>query len=61
MDFKIGFKKNGAKITQEWSINIQNLTNRKNVFTEGYSNATKSIVTRYQTGLLPIVQYKIWF
>ena len=61
MDFKIGFKKNGDKTTQEWSINIQNLTNRKNVFTEGYSDASKSIVTRYQTGLLPIGQYKIWF
>jgi hypothetical protein len=61
MDFKIGFKKNGKKITQEWSFNIQNLTNRKNVFTEGYSDASKSIVTRYQTGLLPIGQYKIWF
>ena len=61
IDFKIGFKTNGEKITQEWSFNIQNLTNRKNVFTEGYSNASKSIVTRYQTGLLPVGQYKIWF
>ncbi len=61
IDFKIGFKKNGKKITQEWAINIQNITNRKNVFSEGYSHSSRSIVTRYQTGLLPIGQYKIWF
>lgn len=61
IDFKIGFKKNGKKMTQEWSLNLQNMTNRKNVFSESYSNASKRIVTRYQTGLLPIVQYKVWF
>ncbi len=61
LDLKIGFKKNSKKLTQEWSINFQNLTNRKNVFTRTYSPSKGRITTKYQVGLLPIGQYKIWF
>ncbi len=61
IDLKIGYKMNGKKITQQWSINFQNLTNHKNVFSRSYSKAEDRIITRYQTGLLPIGQYKIWF
>lgn len=61
MDLKIGFKMNSKKLTQEWSINFQNLTNRKNVFTRTYSPSKGEITTKYQVGFLPIGQYKIWF
>jgi len=61
LDLKIGFKMNSKKLTQEWSINFQNLTNRKNVFTRTFSPSKGEITTKYQTGLLPIGQYKIWF
>ena len=61
IDLKIGYKKNGKKITQEWSINFQNIINRKNVFQQVYNSQTKAIETRYQTGFLPIAQYKIMF
>lgn len=60
-DLKIGYKRNGQKITQEFSINFQNLTNRKNIFQQVYDPATEQIVKRYQTGFLPIAQYKILF
>ncbi|CAG5076259.1 TonB-dependent receptor [Parvicella tangerina] len=60
-DLKVGYKRNGAKITQEWSINFQNLTNRKNIFQQVYDPASESILKRYQTGFLPIAQYKILF
>ena len=30
-NFKIGFKLYGKRATQEWSIDIQNITNRKNI------------------------------
>jgi hypothetical protein len=61
IDFKIGYKRNGTKITQEWSINFQNLINRKNIFQQVYNVQTQSVETRYQTGFLPIAQYKIMF
>jgi hypothetical protein len=60
-DLKIGYKRNGLKITQEWSINFQNLTNQKNIFQQVYDPASEQIVKRYQTGFLPIAQYKILF
>lgn len=61
MDLKLGYKRNGKKITQEWSVNLQNLTNRKNIFQKVYNETTQSIETRFQTGFLPIVQYKVMF
>ncbi len=60
-DLKIGYKRNGQKITQEWSVNFQNLTNHKNIFQQVYNSSTEQIETRYQTGFLPIAQYKILF
>lgn len=60
-DLKLGYKRNGQKITQQWSINFQNLTNRKNIFQQVYDEGSGEIVKRYQTGFLPIAQYKILF
>lgn len=60
-DLKIGYKRNGEKITQEWSVNFQNITNHKNIFQQTYEPSSQQIVKRYQTGFLPIVQYKILF
>jgi hypothetical protein len=61
MDLKLGYKRNGKKITQEWSVNLQNLTNRKNIFQQVYNETTQTVETRFQTGFLPIAQYKILF
>jgi len=60
-DIRIGFKLNGKKITQEWAISIQNVTNKKNVFQRQYSVKTNKVNTEYQTGLLPLGVYKIYF
>jgi len=60
-DLKIGYKLNGKKITQEWAFTLQNASNRKNVFSQDYDAKTEQIVTKYQIGLLPIMQYKILF
>lgn len=61
LDFKLGFKMNGKRITQEWFIDIQNITNRKNVFTSSYSAVVQDIQTTYQLGLFPLVQWRILF
>ncbi len=61
LDFKTTLKHNGKKISQEFSVDLQNLTNQKNVFQSGYNNVTKRIGTVYQRGFFPNVQYKINF
>lgn len=60
-DFRIAFKVVGKRVTQEWAVDMQNITNRRNIFYEEYSEASQSIRTTYQTGFLPIGQYRIYF
>ena len=59
-DFRIGFKLVGKKIAQEWALDIQNITNYRNVFYQEYSEAQERINTTYQTGFLPIFQYRLY-
>lgn len=69
LDLKTTFRMNTNKFTQEWSIDLQNLTNRNNVFEQTYSPSadndadpnTSAIQTTYQIGLFPVVQYRILF
>jgi len=47
-DIKITYKQNRKKLTQEWSIELQNVLNHENVFREAYNKKTKEITTQYQ-------------
>jgi hypothetical protein len=60
-DFKTTFRMQGKKITQEWVLDIQNITNHKNVFMERYDPYTQKIATTYQLGMWPMIQYRILF
>ena len=60
-DFRIAFKMVGKKMTQEWALDIQNITNYRNIFLQQYSPNTGKVETTYQTGFLPIGQYRIYF
>ncbi|MBK7430289.1 MAG: hypothetical protein IPI62_04960 [Bacteroidetes bacterium] len=58
---KFGFKLNGKKVTQEWTLDIQNILDSKNVFQQVYNPTTQSIQTEYQLGFFPMVTYRILF
>ena len=60
-DFRIAFKIIGDRVTQEWAVDMQNITNRRNIFYTQYSPASQAVLTTYQTGFLPIGQYRIYF
>ncbi|MCH1473205.1 MAG: TonB-dependent receptor [Bacteroidia bacterium] len=60
-DLRIAYKVHKPKFTQEWSIDIQNLTNRKNIFNRVYNPTKNEWRTTYQTGLFPIGLYRITF
>lgn len=60
-DFKVGFKMVGKNITQQWSVDLQNFTNKRNIFLQEYDPEAKQMQTTYQTGFLPIVQYRLYF
>lgn len=60
-NFRIAYKLIGKKATQEWAFDIQNVTNRKNIFYQEYNSFAGAVRTVYQNGLLPIMQYRVTF
>ncbi|MCX6272389.1 MAG: TonB-dependent receptor [Bacteroidetes bacterium] len=60
-DLKITYRRNGKHITQEYALDIQNLFNSKNIYTERFNRKTGQKSFIYQTGLLVIPQYRIIF
>ena len=62
-DLKMGYTQNSSKkkIAQTWSLDIQNLTNHKNVFANRYNPVNNQINTAYQIGFFPNFVYKIQF
>lgn len=60
-DFRIGFKQNFGKVSQEWGLDLQNITNHKNLYSEQYNNKLQEITTIYQQGFMPMMLYRINF
>jgi len=60
-DIGISMKWNRKKLTSTLSLDIQNVTNRLNVYGQWYDDEKNKIVTSYQTGLIPVLNYKIEF
>ena len=60
-DLKVTYRMQSKKFTQEWVLDIQNLTNHKNVYAERYNSTTQEISTTYQLGTWPMFQYRILF
>jgi hypothetical protein len=63
LDVKAGFTLNSSKrkIAQTFSLDLQNVTNHDNVFSQSYDRQSQSISTTYQLGFFPNVVYKIQF
>jgi hypothetical protein len=63
LDFKAGLTLNSSKrkIAQTFFLDLQNITNHKNVFSQSYDNQSQSIRTTNQLGFFPNLVYKIQF
>jgi hypothetical protein len=60
-DIKVTFRRNGKHTMQEWFVDINNVSNTRNIFAQSYSPTKNAIVTNYQLGLYPNVNYRIVF
>jgi hypothetical protein len=60
-DLRISIKWNRSKRTNTLSLDIQNLTNRHNVYNEWFDKEKGKVVYSYQNGLIPIINYKVEF
>jgi hypothetical protein len=63
LDFKLGYTLNSRtkKLSQSISLDLQNITNNKNVFSQSYDDRSQSISTTYQLSFFPNFIYKIQF
>lgn len=60
-DIRISMKWNRRHITSTLSLDVQNVTNRLNVYNQYYNEDENKIVYSYQTGIIPVLNYKIEF
>jgi len=63
LDFKIGIKVNSPKLrlSQQFSLDFQNILNRDNLFDLRYNRLTGEINEVYQIGFFPDVLYRLQF
>ncbi|WP_035558435.1 TonB-dependent receptor [Hymenobacter sp. IS2118] len=60
-DIKLGYKINRARLTHEIAVDLQNVTNRENIFQQAYNPRTNRIGTANQQGFLPVPFYRVTF
>lgn len=60
-DIRLSLKKNRENSTRTLSLDIQNVTNNKNIFGTYFDARSGNTKTYYQTGLIPILSYKLEF
>lgn len=60
-DIGLSYRLIGKKVTHAFLLDIQNVTNRQNVYVQYYDEGDEQIETFYQTGLLPVFNYRIEF
>lgn len=60
-DFRIGFKLNHSKYSEEFAIDLQNITNQKVLFSQQYDADHARIINTYQAGFSPMFLYRIHF
>lgn len=60
-DLRFGLKKNGKKFSQEWGVDLQNITNYRSVFMEDFDRNTGKKYQVYQQGFVPMFLWRIQF
>ncbi len=61
LDLRIQWIRHRPKATTSWSLDIQNVTNRKNEAFEYLDSFTNQKETQYQLGMIPILAYRVEF
>jgi hypothetical protein len=61
LDGRVAFKLQGKRITQEWALDITNITGRENVYSKFYNSEEQKIDYVYQQGFYPMMMYRINF
>ncbi len=60
-DVRFGVRQKFKTITQEFAVDLQNVTNRRNEFLRSYDTRTGQEGASEQLGFFPVVQYRLYF
>jgi len=60
-DLRIGIKLNGKKYSQEWAVDLQNITGYQSIFMELYDAEEEELYKIYQQGFYPMILWRIRF
>jgi hypothetical protein len=60
-DLRFGFRLNHRTFSQEWAIDLQNITGYKSIFLESYDPQKNEVYQVYQQGFVPMFLYRIQF
>lgn len=58
---RITFRYNSKRVNHEWAVDLQNITNHKNIFTRNWNSDLNQVSTSYQMGFMPMMTYRIYF
>jgi len=61
LNTRITYRLNMRNVNQEWALDLQNMTNHQNIFTQNWNNSEQGISTSYQMGFMPMLTYRIYF
>jgi hypothetical protein len=61
LDVRFSLKRDYKKATSTVSIDFQNVLNRKNVAGQYYDSKSQAVKYVYQTGILPVLSYRLTF
>lgn len=63
LDVKVGMRLNGkkGKVSHQFFVDLQNITDRENIFVERYNTVTDRVNPVYQNGFFPDFLYRIQF
>ncbi len=60
-DVRVSYTKNRRRTTSTISLDLQNATNRLNAYSRYYNVKEDKVVTTTQTGLIPVLNYRLEF
>jgi hypothetical protein len=61
LDIKVAYRKEFKYSSLEMALDLQNITNNKNIFAKGYNQVNNTISLEYQQGFLPIPTIRFTF
>jgi hypothetical protein len=58
---RITYRLNKPRVSHEWALDLQNITNHENIFMQNWNRDRQEISTSYQMNFMPMMTYRIHF